>query len=50
MSWEARPWGPLPHLQVSREVVDAEMAKAGFKPIKVYDFLPQQYFVEYRVK
>ncbi len=46
-SWQERPWGPRPHQQVSRERVDIEMAKAGFKPIKVHDFLPDQYFVEY---
>ena len=49
-SWEQRPWGPLPHEQLPRETVDAEMAKAGFKPIKAHEFLPQQYFVEYVVK
>jgi len=49
-SWQERPWGPLPHQQVSRETVDEEMAKAGFKPIKVHNFLPDQYFVEYRVE
>lgn len=49
-SWEKRPWGPLPHQQLSRETVDAEMAMAGFKPFKIHDFLPQQYFVEYRLK
>lgn len=49
-SWQERPWGPLPHQQVSRETVDAEMAKAGFVRIKVHEFLPQQYFVEYAVK
>jgi ubiquinone/menaquinone biosynthesis C-methylase UbiE len=49
-SWEKRPWGPLPHQQVSRETVDAEMAPAGLKPIKTHDFLPMQYFVEYAVR
>ena len=49
-SWEERPWGPLPHQQVSRETVDTEMAKAGFVRIKAHKFLPQQYFVEYAVK
>jgi SAM-dependent methyltransferase len=45
--WEERPWGPLPEQQISREAVDADMAAAGFKPVKVHDFLPEQYFVEY---
>lgn len=49
-SWQERPWGPLPHQQVARKTVDAEMAKAGFKPIKVHNFLPGQYFVEYGVE
>jgi arsenite methyltransferase len=49
-SWEERPWGPLPHQQVPRSTVDSEMTEAGFKPIKVHDFLPQQYFVEYGIK
>jgi len=49
-SWEERPWGPLPHQQVSREIADAEMAKAGFRPARIHNFLPGQYFVEYVVK
>jgi ubiquinone/menaquinone biosynthesis C-methylase UbiE len=49
-SWEKRPWGPLPHQQVSREKADAEMAKAGFSPSKVHEFLPGQYFVEYIIQ
>lgn len=49
-SWEERPWGPLPHQQVSREIADAEMAKAGFRPAMIHNFLPGQYFVEYVVK
>ncbi len=48
--WEERPWGPLPEQQISKETVDADMAKAGLKPIKVHDFLPEQYFVEYGVE
>ncbi len=46
-SWEERPWGPPPEQQMSRETVDAEMAEGGLKQIKVYDFLPEQYFVVY---
>jgi hypothetical protein len=46
-TWAERPWGPLPHIQISRETVDAYMARAGLKPIKAHDFLPEQYFVEY---
>jgi protein-L-isoaspartate O-methyltransferase len=49
-SWKERPWGPLSHQQVSRETADAEMAEAGFKPVRIHHFLPGQYFVEYVVK
>lgn len=45
--WDERPWGPLPEQQISRETVDADMAAAGLKPVKVHDFLSEQYFVEY---
>lgn len=44
-----RPWGPTPEQQVSRETLDAELAQAGFKPVKVRTFLPEQYLVEYGV-
>ena len=30
--------------------MDAEMAAAGLKPVKVHDFLTEQYFVEYRAE
>ncbi|MBU0753496.1 MAG: class I SAM-dependent methyltransferase [Planctomycetes bacterium] len=46
-SMEERPWGPHPDQQISRETLDAEMAAAGLKPVKVHDFLTEQYFVEY---
>jgi ubiquinone/menaquinone biosynthesis C-methylase UbiE len=49
-TWEERPWGPLPHNQFPKETVDAEMAAAGLKPVKVHDFLTEQYFVEYRAE
>ncbi len=45
--FEERPWGPPPEQQLSRKMVDADMAAAGLKPKKVHDFLPEQYFVEY---
>ena len=48
--WEVRSWGPLPHQQFPKETVDAEMAAAGLKPVKVHDFLTEQYFVEYRAE
>jgi SAM-dependent methyltransferase len=45
--FEERPWGPTPEQQVPRELIDAAMAEAGFKPNQVHDFLPEQYFVVY---
>jgi ubiquinone/menaquinone biosynthesis C-methylase UbiE len=42
-----RPWGPLPEQQISRQQMDADMATAGFKVKRAYDFLPEQYFVVY---
>ena len=48
--FEERPWGPPPEQQISRETVDADFSKAGLKPVKVHDFLPEQYFVEYRAE
>jgi ubiquinone/menaquinone biosynthesis C-methylase UbiE len=47
---EERPWGPTPEQQFSRETLDAAMAAAGMKPVQVFDFLPEQYFVVYQVK
>jgi len=48
--WEERPWGPPPEQQIPRETIDADFAEAGLKPLKVHDFLPEQYFVEYTAK
>jgi SAM-dependent methyltransferase len=48
-SWEERPWGPPPEQKMAREEVDAAMAEAGLVPVKVHDFLTEQFFVEYRV-
>ncbi len=45
--FEERPWGPPPEQQMSRESVDADMAAGGLKPVKAFDFLPEQYFVVY---
>jgi hypothetical protein len=45
--WEDRPWGPPPQQQTSREEPDEHFAQAGLKPVKVHDFLDEQYFVEY---
>jgi ubiquinone/menaquinone biosynthesis C-methylase UbiE len=47
--FEERPWGPPPEQQMSRESVDEDMAGAGFKPAEVFEFLPEQYFVVYRI-
>ena len=48
--FEERPWGPPPEQQMSKEEVDQDFATAGLKPVKVHDFLPEQYFVEYAVE
>ena len=45
--WEDRSWGPPPQQQTSREELDGHFAQAGLKPVKVHDFLDEQYFVEY---
>jgi ubiquinone/menaquinone biosynthesis C-methylase UbiE len=47
---EERGFGPSLDRQLARETVDAEMAQAGLKPVSAHDFLPEQYFVEYRVE
>ena len=47
--FEERPWGPPPEQQTSREELDGHMAEAGFEVAAEYDFLPEQYFVVYRV-
>jgi cyclopropane fatty-acyl-phospholipid synthase-like methyltransferase len=43
-----RGFGPPLEMQLSRTQVDSELAGAGFVPAKVHEFLPEQYFVEYR--
>lgn len=48
--FEERPWGPPPVQQTPREELDAHFASAGLVPTAVHDFLPEQYFVEYRVR
>ncbi len=47
---EERGFGPSLDRQLARQTVDAEMAQAGLKPVSAHDFLPEQYFVEYRVE
>lgn len=44
---DERPWGPRPEHLLARAAIDAELARAGLKPVKRHDFLPEQYFVEY---
>jgi ubiquinone/menaquinone biosynthesis C-methylase UbiE len=44
-----REFAPPIEQQVEREVLDAEMKKAGFVVAGSYDFLPEQYFVVYRL-
>ncbi|MEK7731180.1 MAG: methyltransferase domain-containing protein, partial [Planctomycetota bacterium] len=45
---EQRGFGPPLEMQLPRETVDADMAAAGLRPARVHEFLPEQYFVEYR--
>jgi cyclopropane fatty-acyl-phospholipid synthase-like methyltransferase len=45
---ERMPGYPQPHVQISREMLDEEMAAAGLVLARDHDFLPEQYFVEYR--
>lgn len=47
---EERPWGPPPEQNMSRAEVDEAMAAAGLVPAKAHDFLPEQFFVEYRAR
>jgi SAM-dependent methyltransferase len=42
-----RPWGPPPEQQFPKEQMDREMAAAGFRVSKAFDFLPEQFFVIY---
>ena len=42
-----RPWGPPPEQQFPKEQMDREMAAAGFRVLKAFDFLPEQFFVIY---
>lgn len=48
--WEERPWGPPPQQHLSKETLNADLAKAGLKVVNDYDFLPEQYFVVYQAK
>lgn len=38
---------PPPSQKMAREEVDAAMAEAGLAPVRVHEFLPEQFFVEY---
>ena len=48
--FDQRPWGPPPEQQMSLETLNGYLASAGLKPVKVHTFLPEQYFVEYKVQ
>jgi ubiquinone/menaquinone biosynthesis C-methylase UbiE len=49
-SWDERPWGPPPEQHLPKETLNADLAKAGLKVVKEYDFLPEQYFVVYQAQ
>jgi len=42
-----RPWGPAVDQQFPRETMDREMAAAGLKRLKAYDYLTEQWFAVY---
>lgn len=44
-----REFAPRPEQQVPRSTLDREMAAAGFEVVEAFDFLPEQYFVIYRL-
>ncbi len=44
-----REFAPPLEQQVKREDLDADLATAGFVPVESHDFLPEQYFVVYRL-
>ncbi len=44
-----REFAPPPEQQIPRETLDQEMFEAGFELDESFDFLPEQYFVIYRV-
>jgi ubiquinone/menaquinone biosynthesis C-methylase UbiE len=43
-------YGPPKHLRIEKNRAIAEFAEAGFAPVRDEDFLPDQYFLEFRVK
>lgn len=45
--WEERPWGPPPEQHLSKETLNADLAKAGLRVIREYDFISEEYFVVY---
>jgi ubiquinone/menaquinone biosynthesis C-methylase UbiE len=49
-SREERGFGPRLEMQLERATVDREMAGSKLQPAAVHTFLPEQYFIEYRVK
>lgn len=44
-----REFAPPPEQQIARDVLDHEMSEAGFEVAEAFDFLPEQYFVIYRL-
>lgn len=44
-----REFAPHPEQQVPRAALDKDMIDAGFAVVESFDFLPEQYFVVYRV-
>jgi ubiquinone/menaquinone biosynthesis C-methylase UbiE len=48
--WEERPWGPPPQQHVPKETLNGDMAAAGLKVVKEYDFISEEYFVVYEAE
>ncbi len=44
------PYGPPKHLRIKKERAIGEFTKAGFVLLKDEDFLPEQYYLEFRKK
>lgn len=50
LPWAGCPGAPRPERRLSRETVDEAMAAAGLAPASVHEFLPEQFFVEYKTR
>ena len=44
------PYGPPKNIRIEKKAAIAEFDRAGFVPVKDEDFLPEQYYLEFRRK